>query len=89
LPTAPIGEALQGMQARSVKDRHVAQPDDDDAAKSIEILGRGLKFVRGPEKKRSLDLENRYAVRKSPVVQNMEALFCDIFRGNRDDASRF
>ena len=89
LLTAPIGEALQGMQPRSIKGRHLAQPDDDDAAKSIEMLGRGLKFVCGPEKKRSLDLENRYAVRKPPVVQNMKALFCDIFRGNRDDSSRF
>jgi len=89
LLAAAIGEALQGMQARSVKGCHLAQPDDDDAAKSIEMLGRGLKFVCGPEKKRSLDLENRYAVRKPPVVQNMKALFFDVFRGDRDDGGRF
>ena len=89
LLTAPIGEALQGMQARSVKGCHLAQSDDDDAAKSIEMLGRGLKFVCGPEKKRSLDLENRNAVRKPPVVQNMKALFFDVFRGDRDDGGRF
>src|SRR6188474_179865 len=63
LLTAPIGKALQGMQARSVKGCHLAQPDDDDAAKGIEMLGRGLEFVCSPEKKRSLDLENRNAVR--------------------------
>ena len=80
-----VGQVFNGAEPGRVDRSHVAQAQDDDRREGVQRIENLCKLVRGAEKKRPVDAEDRSVFRNVLALQDVHAAVFNIIASDARD----